>query len=94
MANPKYSNQRERVTPPHLSLDALRSVVGLTLDQVCERYESETGNRLTRGALSAIEGGLRGVSSDTLTGLEAAYGLRPGSLIVNYEPKTRKAVAA
>ena len=94
MANPRYTNQRQPVAPPQLALNDLRAAIGLTLDQVCERFVTETGQRLTRGALSAIESGLRGVSGDTLAGLEAAYGLRKGALVVTYEPKVRKGAAA
>lgn len=86
MAN-QYLNQRPKVTPPHVSLSDLRAAVGLTLDQVCERYAEATGQSLTRGALSGIEHGHRGASTYVLHGLEAAYGLRAGSINTTYEPR-------
>lgn len=90
MANP-YLNQRPKVTPPHISLSDLRAACGLTLDQVCERFTEATGSNLTRGALSGIEHGLRGASAPVLAGLEIAYGLRPGSIDTQYEPRVRAA---
>lgn len=90
MAN-QYLNQRPKVTPPHVSLSDLRAAVGLTLDQVCERYAEATGQQLTRGALSGIENGHRGASAAALRGLEAAYGLRVGSIDTTYEPRVRAA---
>ena len=87
MANIDYGKQRPRVLAPHISLSDLRSACGLTLDQVCVRFEQETGERLTRGALSAIENGVRGASAKTLAGLEAAYGLRPSAINTTYEPR-------
>lgn len=86
-----YLNQRPKVTPPHISLSDLRAAVGLTLDQVCSRFTEETGQPLTRGALSGIENGHRGASAPLLAGLEAAYGLRAGSITTKYEPRVRVA---
>ena len=82
--------ERNRVPVPHVSLSALRGALGLTLEQVCTRFEAETGVPLTRGGLSAIETGIRGVSTATLAGLEAAYGLNQGEITTAYEPKTRE----
>lgn len=90
MAN-HYLHQRAKVTPPHISLSDLRAAVGLTLDQVCERFTEATGDPLTRGALSGIENGHRGASAAVLAGLESAYGLRPGSIDTQYEPRVRAA---
>ena len=59
----------------------------MTLEQVSTRFEAETGVPLTRGGLSAIENGIRGVSTATLAGLEAAYGLNQGEITTAYEPK-------
>lgn len=90
MANHKYQ-QREKVNPPHVSLRSLRVACKLTLDQVCARVEEETGKPLTRGALSAIESGLRGASADVLRGLAHAYDLRPEDIDTQYEPRGRAA---
>lgn len=88
----KYGSQRERRTPPHVSLGVLRRAVHLTLDDVCARVsEVLDGDReLTRGALSAIENGHRGASPDVLEALEIAYGLDAGAIAVNYEPRRRE----
>lgn len=69
---------------------------GLTLDQVVERLGEAAGFTLSRGALSAVESGLRGASSELITALELAYGLDPGSIDVNYERRatTHPAVVA
>lgn len=92
MANQdKYRNQRDRVTPPHVSLRALRVACKLTLDQVCALVEEETGRPLTRGALSAIESGLRGASAEVLRGLAHAYDLRPDDIDTKYEPRGQAA---
>lgn len=81
------------MTPPHVSIGALRSAVGLTLDKACERYHEETGEALTRGALSGIENGHRGASAEVIAGLEVVYGLRAGEITTTYEPRTRIAAA-
>ena len=90
MAN-RYQNQRTKVAPPHVSLGDLRAACGLTLDEVCARYAEATGKTLSRGALSGIEHGHRGASSDTLAGLEAAYGLRAGAITTTYQPRSAAA---
>lgn len=88
MANIKAA--RPRQVTPHVTLAALRRAQGYTLEAVCERFTAETGTPLTRGALSAIESGLRGASADTLDGLHAAYGLDDSDrIITDYEPKPR-----
>ena len=84
-------SERPRVVAPHVALGSLRTALGLTLDQVCERYQEATGETITRGALSAIENGIRGASVKVLGGLEVAYGLRPGEITTAYEPKVRAA---
>lgn len=86
----KYEAQRERRTPPHVSLRALRMVSGKTLDEVCEAAAESLGKPLTRGAMSAIENGHRGASADVLKALEVAYGLAEGMLVVDYEPRRRE----
>lgn len=92
MANhSKYQHQRERVTPPHVSLRTLRAACKLTLDQVCVLVEEETGKPLTRGALSAIESGLRGASDEVLRGLAHAYDIKLDDIDTQYEPRVRAA---
>lgn len=91
---PNYASQRERRTPPHLSLGDLRAVSGKTLDQICEAVSEVTGKPFTRGALSAIENGHRGASQQVLSALEIAYGLRPGALTTTYVPRNREDIPA
>lgn len=86
----RYSTARDRRTPPHVSLAALRAVSGKTLDEVCEAASEVLPKPLTRGALSAIENGIRGASDEMLAALEVAYGLRPGQLVTDYEPHHRR----
>ena len=76
--------------PPHVSLGELRAALGLTIDQVCARVAEEMPGEKppTRGAISAIENGHRGVSAQMLTALTAAYGLRPGAITTDYEPRS------
>jgi hypothetical protein len=83
----RYERQRPSVTPPHVSLGDLRLAVGLTIDQLIERVEEETGRRYTRGAISAVENGHRGASEELLEGLALAYGLRRDALTTTYEPR-------
>lgn len=84
--------QRAKVTPPHISLSDLRAALGLTLDQVCQRYAEVTkGQTITRGALSAIENGHRGASADVLAGLSMALGMRADALTTEYHPRTGRA---
>ena len=88
---PRYDQQREKRTPPHVPLAALRAAVGLTLDQVCERI-AEENPRLspTRGAISAIEHGHRGASAQMLAALCSAYGLPVGAITTDYLPRDRE----
>lgn len=85
-----YSNQRPKKNPPHVRLGDLRGAMGLTLDQVIERVSEESDLHITRGALSGIENGHRGVSAPLLRALTAAYGLRPGAITTDYEPRERE----
>lgn len=89
----KYTGQRPTKVPPHVSLRILRKASGLTLDQVAAAVTEVTGAKrpVTRGAISAIESGLRGASSQMLDALAVAYGLDPGDITTTYEP--RQAVA-
>lgn len=85
--------QRDRRTPPHIALGDLRAVSGQTLEQVCAAVSESLGKPFTRGALSAIENGHRGASQKVIEALEVAYGLRPGALVTDYQPRVREAVA-
>ena len=93
-AGRRYAKQRARKTPPHISLKDHRNSIGLSLEQVADRVEESTGDRPTKGALSAIESGLRGVSAELLGALEDAYKLRPGAITTDYEPRTTPARVA
>ena len=91
MAN-QYTRQRPKVEPPIVTLADLRVACGFTLDQVCARA-AEAGRKLERGSLSAIENGHRGASEEAIRALEAAYGLREGSIQTTYAPKRGRAAA-
>lgn len=85
--------QRPRVTPPHVSLKTLRKACHLTLDEVCTRVAEVTGKELTRGALSAIESGIRGASAEVLAGLAHAYDIDVSDIDTLYQPRARQAAA-
>lgn len=87
MAKPNYSSQRMKRTPPHVSVRHLRDAVGLTLDALAERIEEETGRTYTRGALSAIELGHRGASTQALTDIAMAFGIPADALRTDYVPR-------
>lgn len=83
-----YERRRPRQTPPHVSLRDLRAAKGLTLDDVRARIaEEHPGMTVTRGALSAIESGTRGVSPVMLDALCSAYGLPSGAITTDYQPR-------
>lgn len=90
-----YSKQRATKTPPHVSLRNLRRASKLTLEEVCAAVTEITGTKkpMTRGALSAIESGLRGASQQVLDALAVAYGLEPGDITTDYEPRNREVAA-
>lgn len=88
MAN--KTTPRARLVPPHVTLKALRQSKGKTLEAVCTELQKETGLTLTRGALSAIESGLRGASADIIRGIEVALDLDAGDIVTDYEPRPRK----
>lgn len=81
-----YEKQRAKVTPPHVSFNALRVRLGLKQEDVRRKVEVILGKSFTPGAMSAIEKGHRGASAEVLAALETALGLRPGDLVTNYEP--------
>lgn len=86
MTQTPYDKQRPKRTPPHIGLADLRKALGKTQDQVCHEVAARTDKSFTKGALSAIEKGLRGPSAETVAALEGALGLRPGALVLDYEP--------
>lgn len=96
----KAGAKRPSVQPPHAGLAALRRAKGMTGKQVCERVSDYLGlpedKPFTTGALSAIELGYRGPSTDVLDALEVALNLAPGDLVTNYQPSanTRRKGAA
>lgn len=99
-AKRRYGQQRDRRTPPHISLQTFRLALkkldpdgGWDLDDVCERIEATHGDRPARGTLSAIENGARGVSAELRSALEAAYDLPPGSITTDYTPRTSPATS-
>lgn len=91
-AKRRYSQQRQKQTPPHISLKILRVALGLTLEEVAGRVEEITGDKPTKGALSGIENGHRGISAELLRALEQALNLEPGSITTTYKPRVTPAV--
>lgn len=93
-ANRRYSQQREKRTPPHITLRQhrldLQKKTGddWDLDFICDRVEEITGDRPARGTMSAIETGVRGVSAELLCALEQAYELPSGAITTDYAPRT------
>lgn len=83
----KYQNQRESKTPPHVPLKYVRLAANLSIDDVIASIQEETGRRYTRGAISAIENGHRGASSEILEAFELAYKLPLGSISTDYVPR-------
>ncbi|MFH5209221.1 helix-turn-helix domain-containing protein [Antrihabitans sp. NCIMB 15449] len=83
----RYSRQRNPKVPPHVSIGIVRRISGLTLDEVCDRVEEITGDRPTKGALSAIENGHRGASQQLIAALGQAYQLPAGSISTTYQPR-------
>lgn len=88
---PLTSESRDERVPPHASLRTLRKVSGLTLEQVSERITKLFPEiEASRGTLSAIETGSRGVSDLMLRALEQAFGIDEGSLTTAYTPRSRE----
>lgn len=83
----KYERQRQPHTPPHVSLASLRNACGLTIDDVRNRVAEESGEAPSRGTISAIENGHRGVSASMLISLARAYGLPDDAIVTDYEPR-------
>lgn len=82
----KYDTQRPKVAPPHVPLVAVRNALGLKQTDVCAEVSRLLGKSFTKGALSAIENGHRGASTETLRAIEVALGLRDGDLVTDYTP--------
>lgn len=94
MASPhgaKYANQRKPVDPPLVSLQALRKVAGLTIDQLIDKIEVVSDRRYTRGAISGVERGHRGASVELLRDMERAYGIDIHSITTDYQPRAAAA---
>lgn len=79
---------------PHVPLGAVRNAAGMTLDQACSKYAELTGTQITRGALSAIENGIRRPSAEVIRNLEKTYEIPEGSIDTQYEPRGRKSAPA
>ena len=87
----KYTKQRAVRTPPHATLKGLRKASGLTLEQVAGAVAEILGStNVNRGTISAIESGLRGPSQPMLDALAVAYGMEPGDLVTDFEPRQRE----
>ena len=82
--------ERPRRIPPHVPLGALRHVAGWSLEKLGEEIAKHGVSRPDKGTLSAIESGLRGISVDLLNAIEAAYGLKPGTISTSYEPRPNR----
>lgn len=93
-ARRKYAKQRPPKTPPHITLRTHRLSHHLTLEDVATRVEEITGDKPTKGALSAIESGTRGISAELKDALEKAYGFEPGSITTTYKPRGTTAAVA
>lgn len=89
VAMPRYDKQRPPKTPPHVSLRCLRLATNQTLEQVAETVTEylDAKPAITRGTISAIEGGHRGASKKMLDALAVAYGLEPGDISTDYQPR-------
>lgn len=89
---PDYDNQRQAKTPPHVSLRGLRKASGMTLEQVADAVTEVLGATpaINRGTISAIESGIRGASTRMLDALAVAYGMEPGDIVTDYQPRRRE----
>lgn len=81
---------RQPKPPPHVPIRYLRIAAKLTIDDVIARISAETGHAYSRGAISAVENGHRGASSDLLQALELVYDLPPGAIDTAYTPRLRR----
>ncbi len=88
---PDYDKQRAAKIAPHATMRGLRKASGLTLEQVADAVNGVLGpkSKVNRGTISAIESGLRGASIQMLNAIAVAYGMEPGDLVTDYEPRRR-----
>lgn len=93
---PDYDKQRATKTPPHVTLKGIRKATGMTLDQVAQAVNEVVGGKakVNRGTISAIESGIRGASVQMLDAMAVAYGMEPGDIVTDYEPRQRELGAA
>ncbi|WP_083213339.1 helix-turn-helix domain-containing protein [Mycobacterium malmoense] len=90
----KYQNQRKSKTPPHVPAKYVRLAAGLTLEAVAARIKAQTNRQYSVGAISAIESGTRGGSPELMEAYEAALGLPPGTIRIDYIPRAPRGVHA
>ncbi|WP_092648120.1 helix-turn-helix domain-containing protein [Schaalia radingae] len=84
----QYPPERPKKMPPLVSIRALRTVAGLTLDELAQRIEKEVPElKVSRGTLCAIENGSRGVSDLMSKAIARAFGLDDDALITTYKPR-------
>lgn len=84
-------SQREPKVPPLFPMRVVRELLGLKQTDILARLKDITGRSYTKGTLSAIESGHRGVSPELLEALEKAYGAPEGSVyIVNYTQRAAR----
>lgn len=87
----KTTAPRASKNPPHIPLGALRAASGKKLAEVCKSIEETLGvDKVHPGTISAIESGTRGASRPMLDALAIAYGLQPGDIVTDYEPRVRE----
>lgn len=85
----KYKNQREPKTPPYVHIKGVRQRLGFSLEYVTENLKARTGQPHSKGTLSAIENGHRGVSPEYLSHLAAIYGIAEEYVTTDYKPWKR-----
>jgi hypothetical protein len=82
--------RRQKRTPPHVPIKALRLVANWTLDDLADAIgalQDPDVERPSRGTLSAIESGTRGASTELLTAIEQVFRLEPGMITTTYRPR-------
>lgn len=93
MTSSKYAKQRNKVVTPHVPIKGLRIAAGLTIDALAAKVAVFTEKTYSRGSISAVELGHRGASPELLAALERVYGLEPGFIVTEYQPRSRRTVA-
>ena len=87
----KTTAPRAQKNPPHVPLAAIRQLSGKKLAEVCKSIEHTLGvDKVHPGTISAIESGTRGASQPMLDALAIAYGLKPGDIVTDYDPRVRE----